>query len=51
MGNDRLPKLLMNMQPHVTNRRERPKKNLRNSLLEELERYSLRGIEGEGREQ
>ena len=51
VGNDRLPKLLMNWQPDGRNRRGRPKKRWRHNLRKGLERYSQGEIETEGREQ
>ena len=50
MGNDVVPKLLINCYPDGGNRRERPKKRWRNNLRERLERHGLREIEAEDRE-
>ena len=51
MRNDRLTKLLMNRLPDGRNRSGRPKKRWRYNLREVLERYGLREIEAENREQ
>ena len=46
MGNDKLPKLLMNWQQDGRNRRGCLKKRWRDNLREGLERYKLREIRG-----